>query len=84
MKYLAVLKIKIVFKYLANQNSLLILDIEYGIEYMTNRNWVELVSKLKDKYTYLHEFKLNVVVFYHVHHMVILKVSTVLNPTDTG
>ena len=81
-----VLKIEIVCKYLAHQNSLAKLEREYGIDHTEIRTWAERARKhglaaLKDTHTrqtYPSEFKLNVVRFYHEHHMGILQVAQFL------
>ena len=84
-KYSTALKIEVVSKYLARQNSLAGLGKEYGIDYTAIRSWAELVREhglaaLRVKHvkqTYTPEFKLNVVRFYHEHHIGIHKVAAV-------
>ncbi|KJY64063.1 Insertion element IS1223 uncharacterized 20.7 kDa protein [Lactobacillus helsingborgensis] len=84
-KYSTALKMEICSKYLSHQTSLAKLEREYGIDHTEIRAWAERARKhglaaLKvthTRQTYLPEFKLNVVRFYHEHHMGIHKVAAV-------
>lgn len=55
-KYSITLKIEVVCKYLAHQNSLTGLGKEYGIDYTAIRSWTEFKHNLpkKESSDYLH------------------------------
>ena len=86
-KYSTALKIEICSKYLSYQASLASLEQEYGIDHTEIRAWAERACKhglaaLKvthTRQTYPSKFKINVVRFYHEHHMGILRVAAVFN-----